>query len=370
MTVTPLRRLGPALALLTALSGPAAAQFLPPPAPSSAGPQSQICLRLESQLATFDRGSADPVRAEQIRRYEEAANKQQVELDRTVAQSRRLGCEGMGLFSLFTPPPAQCPQVHAQIRQMRANLDRMLVDLERIRGGSADREMQRRSILLALGQHDCGPQYRAAVQQAQRGFFDQLFGGNTIVAPAPSDGFLSSTYRTVCVRTCDGYYFPISYSTSPSRFGDDERTCQRQCPATEAVLFAHRNPGEDMAQAVSINGRQYTELPNAFRYRREHNPSCSCRQPGQSWSEALRNLDDATTIERGDIVVTEERAKALSQPRSDAQGRPIKQPPRSARPEPAPANATTPTTTDAAAESPPPGKRTVRNVGPVFIPVR
>ena len=58
---------------------------------------SPVCTRLEGQLATFDRGSNDPARAEQIRKYEEAASKQQGELDRMVSQSRRLQCEGGGL---------------------------------------------------------------------------------------------------------------------------------------------------------------------------------------------------------------------------------------------------------------------------------
>jgi hypothetical protein len=368
MTATFLRRLGLALLAFAPWQGPAIAQFFPqqPAGP----PQSQICLRLESQLTAFDRGSADPARAEQIRRYEDAAAKQQFELDRLVAQSRRIGCENFGLFALFTGQPAQCGPLNAQIRQMRANLDRILADLERVRGGSADREMQRRSILAALGQHDCGPQYRAAVQGAQRGFFDQLFGGNTIVTPGDST-MQSSTFRTLCVRTCDGFYFPISYSTVPGKFHDDERICQRQCPAAEVILFSHRNPGEDVMQAVSIGGRQYTELPNAFRYRREFNPSCSCRQPGQSWGDALKNLDDRTTLDRGDIVVTEERAKVMSQPR-DAQGRPLRAPARSGKPDPQPpATEATPTAADAnPSEDSPPAKRPVRSVGPAFYPVR
>jgi hypothetical protein len=368
MTVKPLRNFGPALIALAVVCGTANAQFSPQQ-PATA--QSQICLRLESQLAAFDRGGVDPARVEQIKRYEDAANKQQFELDRTVSQSRRLGCEGLGFFSLFTPQPAQCPQLNAQIRQMRANLDRMLADLERIRGGSVERESQRRAIVLALGQHDCGPQYRAAVQNAQRGFFDQLFGGNTIVTP--NDTLQASTFRTLCVRTCDGFYFPISYTTVPGRFRDDERLCQRQCPAAEVALYAHRNPGEDVTQAVSIDGSQYTDLPNAFRYRREHNPTCSCRQPGQSWNDALKNVDDRSTLERGDIVVTEERAKIMSQPRTDAQGRPLRPAARPAQPQQQPAaqtGAPAAASGDAPPEDPPPGKRTVRNVGPVFIPVR
>src|SRR5437868_5628199 len=60
--------------------GPGAA---PPPAGQSY--QSQLCTRLEGQLATIDRGgTGDPARAEQIRRYEEASGKQQAELDRMV----------------------------------------------------------------------------------------------------------------------------------------------------------------------------------------------------------------------------------------------------------------------------------------------
>ena len=66
------------------------------------------------------------------------------------------------------------------------------------------------------------------------------------------------------MRTCDGAYFPISFATVPARFPDDEKTCKALCPATEATLFAYRNPGEDMNQAVSISGQPYTALPNAF----------------------------------------------------------------------------------------------------------
>ena len=95
------------------------------------------------------------------------------------------------------------------------------------------------------------------------------------------------------MRTCDGYYFPISYSTVPSRFADDANTCQRLCPASEVALYSFRNPGEAMEQAVSVSGQMYTALPNAFRYRKEITAGCSCRKPGQSWADALKNADDS-----------------------------------------------------------------------------
>src|SRR5882757_7306902 len=58
----------------------------PPPAPPQQGAQANpMCIRLEGQLASIDRGAAgsgDPARDEQVRRYQDAAAKQQAELDR------------------------------------------------------------------------------------------------------------------------------------------------------------------------------------------------------------------------------------------------------------------------------------------------
>ena len=72
-----------------------------------------------------------------------------------------------------------------------------------------------------------------------------------------------------------------------------------------------------------MSGRSYSDLPTAFSYRKHYNAACTCRAPGQSWADALQQGGDQT-VERGDIVVTEERAKLLSQPRFDAQGKPVK----------------------------------------------
>ena len=78
-------------AATVALSSLAQAQSLNP-----------VCQRLEGQLAALERGNADPARAEQIRRSEDTVNRQQFEVDRLVAQSRRMGCESFGIFSIRT----------------------------------------------------------------------------------------------------------------------------------------------------------------------------------------------------------------------------------------------------------------------------
>ena len=326
------------------------------------------CQRLEAQLTSLDRGNSDPARADQIRRSEEAVNRQQFEVDRLVAHGRRLGCESSGFFSIFNNPPPQCGTLNRQIDQQRTSLERAQNDLEQLSGGTTQRAAQRQSLLIALGNNACGAQYRSAALAGQQdGFFDRLFGNNNGgIFSAPS-GAAGGTFRTICVRSCDGFYYPISFATTPERFRDDEQTCQRMCPASEVTLYTYHNPGEEVAQAVSLNGRLYTELPAAFSYRKALNPACSCRKPGESWADALKVNGGDDTIAPGDVVVTEQNAKRLSQPRIGADGKPIRPDPRAKAATPAPANpapmAEAPGETD-------PAKRNVRTVGPTFLPVR
>jgi len=96
-----------------------------------------------------------------------------------VTQSRRIGCETSGFFSIFSNPPPQCGAILRQIGQQRNALERMRNDLERLNGGTAERAAQRRGLLIALGDNGCGPQYRAAALAGQQGgFWDRLFGDN------------------------------------------------------------------------------------------------------------------------------------------------------------------------------------------------
>src|ERR1700716_709835 len=320
----------------SALSVDAWAQMNPVAPPPQGAPVNPMCPRLEAQLASIDRGSGrgDPAQEDPIRRHQEAATKQQGELDRVTSQAKRMGCDSSGFFSLFSGQSAQCGPVNNQIQQMRANLEQITTSLERLRGGGlggADRENQRRSVLLALAQNNCGPQYANAARDANAGrgpgnFLENLFGNNTYPsAPSADLAPQSGTYRTVCVRTCDGGYFPISFATYPARFPDDEKTCKALCPAAEATLFPYRNPVEDINQAVSINGQPYSASPNAFRYRQEFNPSCSCKAAGQTWSAALKSIDDKAAAEQqGDIIVTEEGAKKMSRPLPKAPAAPAK----------------------------------------------
>src|SRR5713101_8264431 len=361
---------------VAALSVDASAQMSQAPPPQQGAPVNPMCPRLEAQLATIDRGGGDPAKDEQIRRYQDAAAKQQSELDRVTSQAKRMGCDSSGFFSLFSGQSAQCGPVNNQIQQMRANLEQITTSLERLRGGfgGGERDSQRRSVLAALAQNNCGPQYANAAR-GPGSFLESLFGNNNNnnnpMTPGVDLGPQSGTYRTVCVRTCDGFYFPISFATVPARFPDDERTCKNLCPAAEASLFSYRNPGEDMNQAVSINGQPYSSSPNAFRYRQEFNPSCACKAAGQTWSEALKTIDDKASAEQqGDIIVTEESAKKMARPltKGAATKKGAATAATTATAPAAPATEASPPAADSAGTAP--DNKPIRSVGPTFIPAR
>jgi hypothetical protein len=376
-----------AAASLVALLGAAGAQLLPPqnvpggaPPPGVQGPRpmydqpgSQACVRLESSLAQLDSAAGGNANPETVRRYEEAIQRQRFELDQSVVQGKRLGCDtGGGFFIFGNSRPPQCESLNTQIGRMRDNLERMVSELGKLRGGGTDlnRDLQRRQIISQLAQNNCGPQYRQASApqpQRPRGLLEALFGGmreESTIDQAPLDMPMGAgTYRTLCVRTCDGFFFPISFATVPGRFQDDAQTCQRLCPAAETALFTHRNPGEEVDQAVSLNGEPYTSMPNAFKYRQAFSNQCSCRGTGQSWAEAL-GVDE--TLQRGDIVVTEQRAKQMSQ----ARPLPGQKGAAPAAKGAAPVTANVPGEREEPALMPAPSNQRMRTVGPPFYSTR
>ncbi|WAC27071.1 DUF2865 domain-containing protein [Ancylobacter sp. SL191] len=330
--------LGP-MAALTVLAGSALAQDMPPGAVGGGAPPGDrsVCIRLEGQLAALDRGGStgQPDVGAQI------AQLQQGLADLT-GQARQLGCDKRG-FLIFQPQlPPQCDALNRRIAQTRTQLDRTMMQARGDQGGTDE---QRRQLVYALAQNNCGAQYQAALGQPQGGYgnapqqrraprnlFEQLFGvprnldeeaGPLDVQPLEMPKV--STYRTVCVRTCDGFFFPVSFAATPAKFGSDEAQCQRQCPGTEARLFAYRNPGEDIEQAVGTNGQPYMSLPNALLYKKQFVAACSCRPAGMSWAQALSQEDDPT-LRKGDIVVTEDASREMAQPRPATPAAPAKKP--------------------------------------------
>jgi hypothetical protein len=237
--------------------------------------QDSECMRLEARLAALDQNDGFGAAAE-FERYESAVARQRMDLDRATGQARAAGC--IGGFTIFqSRRNPRCGQIMASINRMRANLNRLAAARDRAGGFGFGAERERSEILRGLAFNQCGPQYAS---YGRRGFFQTLFGGQRGWG---DDGFSGGdrfgTYRTLCVRTCDGYYFPISFATVQSRFSQDEEACRSLCPAADVALYIHRSPGEESEAMVSLAGEPYAQLPTAFKYRKEYDKACTCGTP-------------------------------------------------------------------------------------------
>ncbi|MDX6806627.1 DUF2865 domain-containing protein [Terrihabitans rhizophilus] len=283
--------------------------------PASAQQGSPTCVQLERQLAALDNQPSG--RNERVEQSYAVARQN---LDRATAQFRGMACTKNSLFGPRQTP--ECRGLDAQINRLQDQVEDLADEVRRSRSGGGASDPRRRGVLAALAQNGCrGGQAAAAPQERrQGGLFGLLFGNRGAPPPeaapppqAPAETVRANTFRTVCVRTCDGFFFPVSYATTQSNFGNDENICRRTCPGTEAMLFAYPNPGGNMEQATSLSGQSYKDMPNAFAYQTKFVKDCSCKPANQSWAQALAGAEDAT-VRNGDIVVDEDRSRAMSQP--------------------------------------------------------
>ncbi len=85
----------------------------------------------------------------------------------------------------------------------------------------------------------------------------------------------NGTHRTMCVRICDGYFWPVSFATSSDQFERDQVTCESSC-TSPAKLYTYENPGQEPEQMVSLKGQPYAKLSTAFLFRTKLDQSCKC----------------------------------------------------------------------------------------------
>jgi hypothetical protein len=247
--------------------------------PAFGNRMSNLCLQLEQRLVGENQAAGQG--RELLPRLE--ADMRQVERAYQQAQSQldRYDCWDQFLFSRTLRRTARCIDLNTQVENAR----RRLADLDAQRRqimGRSDRSYQD-DIIRELARNGCGQQYvqEARRRDAARNPLSMLFGGEESDAPrGPATQFGNlpfATYRTLCVRLCDGYYFPVSFSTLPNHFQRDSEQCQSQC-AAPAELFYHQNPGGAVEQMVSVATQQpYTSLKSAWRYRKEYVQGCSCK---------------------------------------------------------------------------------------------
>jgi Protein of unknown function (DUF2865) len=163
------------------------------------------------------------------------------------------------------------------------------------------------------------PQITGASAQ---GLFDFLFGGFGHYRHAPRPPGWGYGYgrpeerplppreersapreRVYCVRLCDGSYFPIE-GQADAKPGE---LCQALCPASKTAVFQ----GSEIAQAAAPDGRRYSQLENAFRYRQRLVPQCTCNGEDHLGLAAIR-IENDPTLRPGDMVATQRGLMAFT----------------------------------------------------------
>ncbi|MCB5176201.1 MULTISPECIES: DUF2865 domain-containing protein [Microvirga] len=268
--------------------------------------QSPECQRFRAELAALERGGGQAQTA--------AMQAQRNELNRLLRYYRSIGCDRGPLGFLAGPAPAECGAIAGQIRQLEAGYARLAQQA----AASGEVEFRRRQLQAAV-QQTCST-------EQPRGFFESLFGpprgqpqpseimpeGQPIIA----DGEQSLGGRQlVCVRTCDGSYFPLSNAPG-GRQGADEM-CQALCPGTETRAFASPGGDDGLNRAISVSTNQpYTSLANAFKFRKTFDESCACKKENESWAVVLRRAESMLEQRKGDVIVTAEKSEELSRPKA------------------------------------------------------
>src|ERR1700677_615460 len=268
--------------------------------------QSADCQRLRQEIADSSHNT-------QGAQYQAAAAKQRAEIDRTVAYAHSIGCEKKQFLFFAAAPPAECGPLNDRMARMRANLD----DLQARAGGGGGG----RGELIARYNAEC-----TNAPSHQPNFLETLFGQQPKTAELrdepltpdgldkpektvdPNIGEARAGSKAVCVRSCDGSFFPVSYSAGSNRLDDLQDMCRALCPNADVGLYTYA-PSADIETAVSISGARYIDSPNALKYRKSVDSTCSCRRRGQSWADALVGAEQRLGgVGKNDIIVTPERS--------------------------------------------------------------
>jgi hypothetical protein len=129
-----------------------------------------------------------------------------------------------------------------------------------------------------------------------RPYISLPFGDGGPVAPQQVERPRYGGGQAYCVRTCDGRYFPLTGSDRASRAA----SCGSFCPASDTKIVY----GSTIDNAATEDGKPYSELPNAFRYRNELVAGCTCNGKDQTGLAQVK-IEDDPTLRKGDIVAGE-----------------------------------------------------------------
>jgi len=121
----------------------------------------------------------------------------------------------------------------------------------------------------------------------------------SIATVSPAYSAVPRQTAAYCVRLCDGFFFPIQPAASSAQL------CNALCPGSSTKIFY----GSEIKHSVGADGTRYAALTNAFAYRKQMAPSCTCNGKDHYGLAAVAIGADPT-LRAGDMVATRQGAVA------------------------------------------------------------
>ncbi len=280
---------------------------------------SDVCERLREGLAS---GSRIIANSSEFRRYSSAIARQNIEIRKTRQDMRRLRCDTSAIVVIRSDGGNDCSDLSTALARMEENKRDLAGKLEALRNSGPD-EATRARILAALDANGCNeePQERAEPTSSD--------GTDDRMTAALESASGMGNLRTLCVRTCDGGFFPISSNTSPMNFRRDADTCQQMCPGVETELYYHSMLSGESSDMVSAEtGRPYRELPTAFSYlNRPSGEKAACGCNLSAYYEKMRANGAAGTIPDDNSSIIEIKPRdPVTAPSQQASSAPAERP--------------------------------------------
>lgn len=253
---------------------------------------SPVCDRLNGELTALSEIYSAPAN---VRKYARAIAEQKMNIRELRAQLRDTGCSEGSLFVMGGDNAGECQELEAKMARMETNLAILNEKRISLMTGEAE-DVRRQDVLAQIDENGCNEETILASASPEMAPEDALAsdmpgGMEQIRVPSSEGGYedrqfidlggsaVNGSYRTMCVRTCDGAYFPISSQASSMSFQRDAQVCSMMCPGTETELYYHSIRQESDAMRSAFTGRPYDELDNAYRFRtqtRAKDKACGC----------------------------------------------------------------------------------------------
>jgi hypothetical protein len=234
------------------------------------------CMQLQEELAAA-RGGGGAGREDLGRIEQQIAQADRV-FQGTQAAMEDAGCfESFFIFGRGLVRSPKCLKMNARVEDARRQLSQLQQQRQALSGGGGNKRRQA-ELTQALSRAGCGGV--RAPRREGGGLFD-IFGGQQEQEPEYQTPIYrnidpNGRYRSVCVRLCDGFFYPVREYAVGSQLAQDAERCQSNC-AAPAELYVYRN-GREIEQAISLNGSAYMDLPVALKFRKEYVNGCSCKQ--------------------------------------------------------------------------------------------